>query len=245
MWRFYLIICLLLIVVASLMWRVFDLAILDQPFLRRQGDERVLRLIKTPAFRGMIVDRNGYPLAVSTTVYSAWMNPQIFEPRPSSMRLLSSQLGLSQKEMMALYRRYHKTNREFVYLKRSLSPEAANTIKALQIPGIDFQPSYKRFYPEGEVMAHLLGFTNVDDQGQEGLELLYNAWLSGEPGKKRVIKDRLGRIIAEVQTMQEQKSGHHLILSIDKRIQYLAYRELLKGVTENNAHSGSAIVLDV
>ena len=244
-WRYYLILSLLCIAVAGLTWRIFDLAILDQHFLRHQGDERVLRLISTPAFRGMIMDRNGFPLAVSTRVYSVWMNPNDFSPSEETLSSLAELIELKPKDITHLLQRNLKRKREFVYLKRSLSPEIANQIRALAIPGVYLQQEYRRYYPEGEVAAQVIGFTNIDDQGQEGLELTYNDWLQGEPGKKWVIKDRIGRIISDVSQIQEEKPGRDLVLSIDRRIQYLAYRELLSGVINNKAQSGTAIVLDV
>jgi cell division protein FtsI (penicillin-binding protein 3) len=243
-WRFNLILLVIVLVVVGLLWRVFDLAVLDQGFLRHQGDERVLRLVTTPAFRGMIVDRNGFPLAVSTTAYSVWMNPHQFIPTTEVLSSLRNLLGMEAREISSLINRNQKKKREFIYLKRALSPDIANQIKSLTIPGLYLQKEYRRYYPEGEAAAHVIGFTNIDDQGQEGLELAYNQWLVGEPGKKWVIKDRLGRIISDVQTVQDQKSGHDLVLSIDRRIQYLAYRELLTGVLKNKAVSGSAVVLD-
>lgn len=244
-WRFYFVIVFISLLSLGLLGRIFDLSILDQHFLRHQGDERVLRLVSTPAFRGMIVDRNGFPLAVSTTVFSAWINPQEFEPEKSQITALTRALEMKPKEINVLLKRYQQSKREFVYLKRSLSPEVAEQIRALKIPGVYTLQEYRRYYPEGEVTAHLIGFTNVDDQGQEGLELAYNNWLQGDPGKKWVTKDRLGRVISDVKLVQEQKAGHDLKLSIDRRIQYIAYRELLTGVTENKAVSGSVVVLDV
>lgn len=243
-WRFYLILSVIALVVVGLAARVFDLSVLNQHFLRQQGDERTLRLISTPGFRGMIVDRNGFPLAVSTTVFSVWMNPQEFDASKSELSSLSALLGMKAKDIKSQALRYEKKKREFVYLKRALSPEVAQQIKLLNITGIYLQQEYRRYYPEGEVTAHVIGFTNIDDRGQEGLELAYNNWLSGEPGKKWVIKDRIGRVISDVQTVQDQKAGHDLVLSIDRRLQYLAYRELMTGVVQNNAASGSAIVLD-
>ncbi len=234
-----------MLVVAGLAWRLFDLTILDQRFLRQQGDERVLRLVSIPAFRGMIVDRNGFPLAISTLVYSAWMNPQEVDVSDENISSLSRLVDIPSHEIIATATRAQKQKREFVYLKRGLSPEIAAQIKSLEIPGIYLQQEYRRYYPEGEVTAHVIGFTNIDDHGQEGLELSYNEWLSGDPGKKWVIKDRLGREISDIQTVKEQKSGHDLVLSIDRRIQYLAYRELLNGVLQSQAHSGSAVVIDV
>ena len=244
-WRFYLVLFILFLIVSGLLWRIVDLAIFDQRFLQQQGNDRVLRLVSTPAFRGMIIDRNGFPLAVSTTVYSAWINPKEFIPSKDMTSSLSQILGMKDKEMTGMLKHYQKTKREFIYLKRGLSPEVAKRIKQLNIPGLYTQEEYRRYYPEGEVAAHVVGFTNIDDHGQEGLELAYNQWLTGEPGKKWAIKDRLGRVISDVQTLQEQKSGHDLILSLDRRIQYVAYRELLAGVLQNQANSGSVVVLDV
>lgn len=244
-WRFYLILAVIIFSVIGLVWRVFSLAILDQKFLCFQGDERVLRLVSTPAFRGMILDRNGFPLAVSTMVYSIWMNPHEFEPTKESLALLSNLLGEEERVILSLRNQYQNKKREFVYLRRGLAPELAQQIKALNIPGIYAQEEYRRYYPEGEVIAQVVGFTNIDDQGQEGMELGYNQWLQGQPGKKWVIKDRLGRVISDVQTVQNQNPGNDLTLSIDRRIQYLAYRELLKGITDSRAKSGSVVVLDV
>lgn len=243
-WRFYLMLAVITLAVLGLIWRVIDLAIFDQHFLRHQGDERVLRLVSTPAFRGMIVDRNGYPLAVSVTVYSIWINPQEFAPEKTNLNELAQLLGMKPKAITDLDKQMQKKKREFVYLKRGLSPEVAKKIKELGILGVYLQQDYRRFYPEGEAAAQVIGFTNVDDQGQEGLELGYNQWLQGEPGKKWVIKDRIGRVISDVQEVQDEKPGHDLVLSIDRRIQYLAYRELLNGVLESKAASGTAIVLD-
>ena len=243
-WRFYLVLSLIFLAVLGLGWRIFDLTILNQHFLRHQGDERFLRLVNTPGFRGMIVDRNGFPLAVSTTVYSVWANPQEFDAASEHLSSLATLLGMKSKEILTLIKRNQKLKREFVYLKRALSPEVTNQIKLLQMPGVYMQQEYRRYYPEGETTAHVIGFTNIDDKGQEGLELNYNDWLAGEPGKKWVIRDRIGRIIADVKEVQEQKPGHDLVLSIDRRIQYLAYRELLAGIKANDAASGSVVVLD-
>lgn len=244
-WRFYLILTVILLAVTGLIWRVFDLSVLDQHFLRQQGDERVLRLVSTPAFRGMIVDRYGFPLAISTRVYSVWINPKEFSPSKKDLPRVAGLLDLNPKEITDILKRGQKAKREFVYLKRSMPPEIANRIKALNLPGIYAQEAYRRYYPEGEVAAHVVGFTNVDDHGQEGLELGYNEWLQGEQGQKWVVKDRLGRIISDVQKIQEQRPGHDLVLSVDRRIQYLAYRELMTGVVKNKAVSASAVVLDV
>ncbi|VVC76349.1 Peptidoglycan synthase FtsI [Aquicella siphonis] len=244
-WRFYLVLSIILLAVVGLALRVFELSILSQDFLRHQGDERVLRLVSTPAFRGMIVDRNGFPLAVSTSVYSAWINPQEFSPARDQLDDLARLLQVKALSITSIAKNGLKKNREFVYLKRSLSPETAAQVKSLNVPGVYLQEEYRRYYPEGEVTAQVVGITNIDDKGQEGIELAYNEWLQGEPGKKWVVKDRIGRVISDVQTLQDQRPGRDLVLSIDRRIQYLAYRELLAGVVEKQAASGSAIVLDV
>ncbi len=243
-WRFYVLLSVIVLAAVGLSWRVFDLAILNRHFLQREGDERVLRLVNTPAFRGMIVDRNGSPLAVSTRVFSVWMNPQEFAPSTKEAADLAGLLGMTSNQIYSLIEKSKKSKKEFVYLKRGQAPSVAGSIKSLHLRGLHTQEEYRRFYPEGEVVAQVVGFTNIDDKGQEGLELAYNNWLAGEPGKKWVIKDRLGRIISNVQVVQDQRPGNDLQLSIDRRIQYLAYRELLRGVAENKARSASAVVLD-
>lgn len=246
-WRFYLIIFILICSMTGLVVRVIDLTVCEKNFLRKQGDERSLRLMHIPAYRGMILDRNNSPLAVSTVVYAVWMNPQIFNIDKNRVDLLSLSriLDLNKNSILDIFKRAKEKNKEFVYLKRGLDPKAANEIKNLSVTGIYIQPEHKRYYPEGEVTAHVIGLTNIDDDGQEGIELGFNDWLQGETGKKWIIKDRLGNSITDVATLHSQKPGNDLILSIDKRIQYLAYRELLAGVIENQADSGTVIVLDV
>lgn len=242
-WRYILIIVLLLLATAGLIARVVDLNILNRHFLRGQGDARTLRVMAIPAYRGMITDRNGIPLAISTPVDSVWIDPHNLILEDENARLLAKELSLP---LGVLHSRLNKNSkREFIYLKRNIDPATAANITALNIHGVHLQHSYRRFYPEGEVTAHILGFTNVDDQGQEGLELAYNDWLQGVPGQKRVLKDRLGNIVEELQTIREPRPGHDLMLSLDKRIQYLAYRELKNGVQQFHADSGSVVVLDV
>ena len=244
-WRFYFSGLVILIVVFGLIIRMIDLAVVERHFLQDQGNARSLRVINESAFRGMITDRNGYPLAISASVFSIWMNPKEFTTNQPLIHSLANLLGMKSKDIQTLLQRNKNKNREFIYLKREVPPPIANEIKSLKIPGVYLQQDYKRFYPEGEVAAHVLGFTNIDDRGQEGLELAYNDWLSGVSGKERVIKDRRGRVIDNVQLLREQKPGNDLVLSLNRRIQYLAYRELLDGVKKNLAASGSVVVLDV
>ncbi len=243
-WRFYFLITIILFVIFGLVVRVVDLTILKQVFLQHEGNARVVRTLNAPAFRGMIVDRNGYPLAVSTSVYSVWVNPRDFIASPGNITFLAEALTMHPVELLSLIQHAKTKHREFLYLKRSVAPEIAANIAKQKQPGLYLQEEYKRYYPEGEVAAHVIGLTNIDDKGQEGLELVYDRWLAGVSGKKSVIKDRLGRTVTELKTLQEQIPGKDLKLSIDRRIQYLAYRELLDGMKVNAATSGSVVVLD-
>lgn len=220
------------------------LTLINQSFLRTEGNARTIRVVDIPAFRGMILDRQGHPLAVSAEVLSLWVNPQEFSPTQGIWHLLHRYLSLNTAVIKVHLLKEKSKGKEFFYLKRGLDPELADRLKKERIPGLYFQREFKRFYPEGEVMSQLLGTTNVDDRGQEGLELAYNDWLQGVPGKKVVIRDRLGHVISDVKLLHDQKPGQHLTLSIDRSIQYLAYRELVTGVQENLAQSGTAIVLN-
>lgn len=244
-WRFYVVVGIILLIVLGLVARLVDLIVFKQHFLRGQSDARIVRTVNVPAFRGMITDRNGYPLAVSTTVYSVWVDPTEFLSSPVNINSLSQTLDINAAILEKLIQKNEDKGSEFVYLKRGVSPEIAGEIKSFKIPGVNLQEDFKRFYPEGEVAAHVVGFTNIDDHGEEGLELIYNQWLSGMSGKKKVIRDRIGREVAVLNTLQEQKPGSNLKLSVDRRIQYLAYRELMAGVEKNTAESGTVVVLDV
>ena len=230
------------LLLAILIWRMVDLTVLHRQFLQGQGNARSLRVIDIPAYRGMITDRNGTPLAVSTPVESVWVNPKEFSPDESQFMQLAKYLKLSPKELSRKV--VHAKNREFLYLHRQLPPMLSKQIKALKIPGVNFQKEFKRYYPDSDSISQVLGFTNVDDQGLEGIELAYQDWLMGIVGKKRVIKDRLGRIIEELGVIKEPRPGHELSLSIDRRLQYLAYSELTKTVEEFAAKSGSVVVVD-
>ncbi|MFW0072563.1 MAG: peptidoglycan D,D-transpeptidase FtsI family protein [Coxiella-like endosymbiont] len=244
-WRFYALWFLLCVAVAGILWRLVDLNILDRSFLLRQSKARILRDVSIPAYRGMITDRLGVPLAISTPVDSLWINPQLFQPTPAQLSRLAHFLGLSLSFIRREAEQKWNPRRQFVYLKRGNPPCIAKEVLALHIPGVFLKREYRRYYPEGEVTAHVIGLTNIDDQGQEGLELAYNQWLAGRPGEDEVVKDRLGHIIADVASLKKPLQGHNLVLSIDHRIQYLAYRALKETVSDYHAKSGSIIVLDV
>lgn len=226
--------------------RVCMLQVLDTErgyaFLQGQGDARTLRTEVIPAHRGQIVDRNGEPLAISTPVATLWCNPRELSEAPEQWPQLARALDLPLAELRR--RLVSNAGREFMYLKRHQSPAAAREIMALEIPGVYLRREYRRFYPAGEVAAHVLGFTNIDDRGQEGLELAYDDWLSGTPGSKRVLKTLRGQVVRELGQGEPAQPGRDLQLSIDLRLQYLAYRELKEALASFEALSGSVVMLD-
>ena len=231
------------IVATSLIARAVHLQVFNTDFLNQEADTRHLRTQKISAHRGTITDRNGEPLAISTPVDSIWANPQELAPAVDSVPKLARVLGI---DAQTLIRRITRSmDKEFVYLKRHLSPEKASEALALDLPGINVQREYRRYYPAGEVTGHVVGFTDIDDNGQEGLELAFNHWLAGESGAKRVLKDRLGRSVEDVESIRPPHHGKELRTSIDLRIQYLAYRTLKSAIQKYNAESGSIVVLDV
>ncbi|MBT8081038.1 MAG: penicillin-binding protein 2 [Gammaproteobacteria bacterium] len=231
------------LVAASLMGRAVHLQVLKTEFLNEQADTRHLRTEKISAHRGTITDRHGEPLAISTPVDSIWVNPKQFAPAVDSIPKLATALGVDSQILMRRITR--SMDKEFLYLKRHLRPEQAAEVLALELPGIDVLREYRRYYPASEVTGHLVGFTDIDDQGQEGLELAFNHWLAGESGAKRVLKDRLGRPIENVASIRPPHHGKDLRTSIDLRLQYLAYRTLKSAIKTHNARSGSIVVLDV
>ena len=228
---------------ASLVARAVQLQVFNREFLNQQADTRHLRTEKISAHRGTITDRNGEPLAISTPVDSVWANPKQLAPAVDSVPALARTLGIDPQLLMRRITR--SMDKEFVYLRRHVSPETANEVMNLKLPGINVQREYRRYYPAGEVTGHLVGFTDIDDLGQEGLELAFNHWLAGESGAKRVLKDRLGRSVENVESIRPARHGRDLRASIDLRIQYVAYRTLKAAIQSYNADSGSIVVLDV
>jgi cell division protein FtsI (penicillin-binding protein 3) len=229
-------------IAAALGGRAVYLQILDNKFLLDQGSQRDLRVIQMPAHRGMILDRNGQPLAVSTPVESVWVNPEGLAPAAARVPELARSLGFAAADIRKLLR--DNQDKEFVYLARGLDPYAAERVMSLGIPGVYTQREYRRYYPAGEVTAQVLGFTSVDDAGEEGLELGYNDWLKGVPGAERVIVDRYGRSVQDVENLHAPRPGKDLVTSIDLRLQYLAYRALKQAVLAQHARSGSIVVMD-
>jgi len=242
-WRHWLVLVALGAGGVALLARAVYLQVIDQEFLEKQGDARILRVAKLSANRGMIVDRNGEALAVSTPVDTVWADPRKLAEVPQDFPRLAKALD---RDPQWLARRVTSNlDREFVFLARHMRPSDAAKVKALDIPGVDTLREYRRYYPAGEVTGHLLGFTNVDDVGQEGLELAYDQWLGGEPGAKRVMRDSLGRTIEDIERIKAPRPGQDLRTSIDLRVQYLAYRELKAAVQANKARSGSVVVIDI
>ncbi len=234
---------ILLLMTMGLLVRMVQLTVFNRAFLQKQGNMRMLRTVTVPAYRGMITDRNGEPLAVSTPVKSVWMNPKEIDLTETKLSELAVLLEIDKASLLAKLKQ--AKTREFVYLRRHISPLFADKIQRLAIKGLYFVDEYKRYYPQGEIAAHVVGFTNIDDVGQEGFELAYNRWLEGRPGKKRVLKDRLGHIISEVADLQEPHLGKDLALSIDKRLQFIAYAELKAALARYQARSAAMVVLDV
>ncbi|WP_455232949.1 peptidoglycan D,D-transpeptidase FtsI family protein [Geopseudomonas aromaticivorans] len=242
-WRFRLVIVLLLGMVAVICWRIVDLHVFDHDFLKAHGDARSVRHIPIPAHRGLITDRNGEPLAVSTPVTTVWANPKELSAARQHWPALAAALG--QDPQVLSQKLGQNAEREFLYLARGLTPEQGEAVLALKIPGVYSLEEFRRFYPAGEVTAHLIGFTDVDDRGREGVELAFDQWLAGVPGSRQVLKDRRGHLIKDVGVARNAKPGKALALSIDLRLQYLASRELRNALVENKAKAGSLVILDV
>lgn len=245
-WRYYLVMLILASLPILLLVKIAQLQILPSQergvdFLQHQGDSRAIRNITIPAYRGLITDRNGEPLAISTPVTAIVANPKNIQK--SDIERLSLALKISESQLQSRLQRYR--NKSFMYLVQQLPNDEAEKILKLNIPGVSGQQRYKRFYPAGEVTAQLVGFTNYLDIGQEGMELAYDDWLTGEPGKKKVVLDKNRRVINDISLIQAASSGEDLRLSIDLRVQYAAYRALKKAVKKHNAKSGSVVVLDV
>lgn len=246
-WRYLLVVAVLAVLPVAGLWHIAGLQVLPDvdrgyEFLQGQGMARTLRTESIPAYRGVITDRRGEPLAVSTPVITLWANPKLVNLDSPALKDLAAALSMSQDELKQRFSRY--ADKEFMYLARQFTPEQADAVLELEIPGIYGQGEYKRFYPAGEVAAQLIGFTNIDDRGQEGMELAYDELLTGNPGAKQVLKDLKGRVIKELGLLRSEKAGENLALSIDLRLQYTAYRELKEAVAKFQAASGSVVLLD-
>jgi len=241
--RFYVVVFTIALVGLFLSYRAVDIQVVNNEFLQSQGDVRHLRTLAIPAHRGMVLDRNGEVLAVSSPVSTVWADPSAVPLDHPQMASLAKLLDRPLKDVRSQIQ--SNINKEFTYLRRHITPSLWKKIAKLEIPGVAMLREFRRFYPTAEVASHILGFTNIDDQGLEGIELLANQQLQGKPGKNQVIQDRMGHIIESVDLVKASQPGQDLQLSIDKRLQYIAYRELKKAMELHNAKSASMVVMDV
>ena len=223
--------------------RAVYLQLFEHEFLEGEGKARHLRVVEIPAHRGMILDRNGELLAVSTPVFSAWANPNEALKSRDSILHVAKILNIDANELLTKLN--NKNSKKFLYVKRQINPQEAEKIEQKNLPGFYLQREYRRYYPTAEVCSHVLGFTDIDDKGLEGIELAYEQWLRGEPGSKKVIKDQQNRIVEDVEALQIPQPGKNIQLSLDKRVQYLAYRELKANLAKHQARSASAVMIDV
>jgi cell division protein FtsI (penicillin-binding protein 3) len=232
----------LLALTALLLLRAMDLQVLKRDFLQGQGEARQVRTIVEPAYRGMITDRNGEPLAISGPVETVWAHPGELLAEADRLPVLARALGVDSAALRT--RLEERADREFLYLRRHLPPEQARVVADLAVPGVALMREFRRYYPHGEAVAHIVGFTDIDERGQEGMELAFDGWLSGRPGSKRILRDRHGQKIRDVASIVPARDGHDLRLTIDQRLQYLAYRELKAAVQAHKARGGSAVLVD-
>lgn len=230
-----------------LIGRAVEQQIFETDFLQDEGKRRHLRSVEVPAHRGRITDRDGEPLAISTPVDSVWANPRVLSPDRRVLTPLAAALQMKPDQLRQMLAR--RSDKAFVYLQRRVRPEIAEAVSTLvreqRIAGVGLERGYRRYYPGGEVFAHVVGFTDMDDLGQEGIELAYEDWLRSTPGRKLVIRDGQARAVRDVQSIQAPIEGRDLVLSLDRRLQYLAYRELKAAVKQHKAKSGSAVLLDI
>jgi cell division protein FtsI (penicillin-binding protein 3) len=241
--RSWVVVGLLVVLAVGVLGRAIDLQVLKHGFLTEQGTERFMRVIKMPAHRGNIVDRFGEAIAVSTPVYSVFVNPSIVTQNPENLAVLAQ---ATQRDQEALTRRISSNlDTNYLVVARHVQPDDAEKLESLKLPGVSQERAYQRYYPAGEVTGHVLGFTGNEDQGQEGLELGFESRLAGEDGQRRVIINRMGQKVETIESIKAPRAGQELVTSIDLRMQYLAYRELKAAVQEYKAKSGSIVIIDV
>ena len=241
-WRSQFIVAVIAAGFLGLVARAAYVQVIDNAFFKRQGAVRFVRTLDLPANRGRILDRHGNILASSVPVPSIWANPEDIERDPAKLKALAKLLGMNPAE---LDKKLQDEDKTFVWLKRQVDDSVAKEIAALKIKGVYDRKEYKRIYPEGESVAHVVGFTNVENLGQEGVELTFNKALGGKAGSRRVIKDRLGRVVEDIGEMVPPVDGEDLQLSIDSKVQYFAYEKIKESVVTNKAVAGSVVVLDV
>ena len=243
-WRHHAVAWTFLVGVGALVLRAGYLVVTDREFLVHQGEARSIRNLEIPAHRGMIYDREGTPLAVSAPMAAAWMDPTEVALAPGDAHALAAILGLDGERLHTRINAARERQRRFVYIARRVEPDAERRARALGIAGVYFQPEYHRFYPAGEVAAHLVGRTDIDDRGQEGIERAFDSFLTGEPGTKRVLRDLPGNTVKEL-LLTSPEDGNDLFLGLDLRLQFYAHRELAEAIERHQARSGSVVMVDV
>lgn len=241
-WRQWLVLAIFSLAAMGLTWRGIDLQLVQKEFLQDHGEARYVRTVPLPSNRGMVTDRYGEPLAVSTPVSTIWAIPRLLSGNNDKLPELAQLLGTAPTALQNLLD--ERQDRQFIYLKRHLDPAIAEQIATLKIPGISLGREYHRYYPASEVAAHLVGFTDIDQHGREGIELAYDGLLKGTPGLKRVLKDRLGRTVENIEAVEPAQPGRDIALSIDQRVQYIAYQQLKAAVLQHHAKAGSMVILD-
>ena len=233
----------------SIVGAAFYRQVVEQEFLKNEGERRYLREREIAARRGMVLDRNGKPLAISTPVSTVWADPLVLSERPEALPALAAALEVPPEALRGKLVEYLQAKKRYVYLRRRVEPHVADAVAKVverhHLSGVGMETEYRRFYPGGEMFGQVIGFTNIDDVGQEGIELVFDSWLKAAPGKRRVIQDGRGRVVEEVEQIAPPMHGKDLTLSIDRRLQFLAYRELKRAVREHRAVGGSAVLLDV
>ncbi len=244
--RRWVVIGLLAVCATALIARAVERQVVERDFLQNEGERRFVRTVEMPAHRGVISDRRGEKLAVSAPVVSISVNPRVLPMDNRQLLPLARVLGMDLGELRRKLAR--NSQRAFLYLKRGVQPATAGKVRELvnelDIDGVDFNREYHRFYPSGEVTAHIVGLTNIDDRGIEGMELAFDEQLKSEPGRKRVIRDGRRRVVEDIESLGQPRDGKDLTLSIDRRLQFIAYRELKAAVERNNAKGGSAVLVD-
>ena len=240
-WRSRVVLVLVMAGFALLAGRAFYLQGVNTGFLKAKGEARYARVVDMPASRGPVRDRNGQLLAISTPVESIWASPEDLDVDEDQLQALAKALAVPAEE---LRQKFARKDRQFVFLKRQISPDQAAKVMALRIPGVFQQREYRRYYPAGEMMAHVVGFTGIDDRGQEGIELAADPRLAGSPGSRKVIKDRKGRIVEDVESLRAPRDGEAVTLAIDQRLQFLAHKELKAAVEQHRAKAGSLVIVD-
>jgi len=239
-WRSRMMALLILGCFGVLVGRSFYLQVLNNDFLQEKGESRYRRDLEISASRGRISDRNGDVLAVSTPMKSIWAIPAEARLTPEQTTQLAALLEMDVKEL----KRRLASDKTFVFLQRQLPPEIGDKVAALKLPGIGQDKEYRRYYPTGEMTAHLVGFTGVDGKGLEGVELAFQTQLLGHQGSRSVIRDRRGQIVEDVGSIKQPQDGKDIRLSIDSKIQYLAYSQLKQAVTDFKAKAGGIVVID-